>query len=39
MRAWPTILVVDKQGRVRWLHVGEGRYEETEDVIKTLLAE
>jgi thiol-disulfide isomerase/thioredoxin len=39
VEAWPTILVVDKHGRIRWLHVGEGRYEETESVIKTLLAE
>jgi thiol-disulfide isomerase/thioredoxin len=39
LEAWPTIFVVDKQGRVRWLHVGEGRYDETENVIKTLLAE
>ena len=39
VEAWPTIFVLDKQGRVRWLHVGEGRYDETENVIKTLLAE
>jgi thiol-disulfide isomerase/thioredoxin len=39
VEAWPTILVIDKQGRIRWLHVGEGRYDETENVIKTLLAE
>jgi thiol-disulfide isomerase/thioredoxin len=39
VEAWPTIAVLDKRGRVRWLHVGEGRYEETENVIKTLLAE
>jgi len=39
VEAWPTIFVVDKQGRVRWLHVGEGRYDETENVIKTLLAD
>jgi thiol-disulfide isomerase/thioredoxin len=39
VEAWPTIFVLDKQGRVRWEHVGEGRYEETEGVIKTLLAE
>jgi thiol-disulfide isomerase/thioredoxin len=39
VEAWPTIAVLDKQGRVRWVHVGEGRYEETENVIKTLLAE
>ena len=39
VEAWPTILVIDKQGRIRWLHVGEGKYDETESVIKTLLAE
>jgi len=39
VEAWPTIVVLDKQGRVRWVHVGEGRYEETEGVIKALLAE
>jgi thiol-disulfide isomerase/thioredoxin len=39
VEAWPTIFVLDKQGRVRWLHVGEGRYEETENVIKALLRE
>jgi len=39
VEAWPTIFVIDKQGRIRWLHVGEGSYEETENVIKALLAE
>ena len=39
VEAWPTIFVIDKQGRIRWLHVGEGRYDETESVIKTLLAD
>jgi thiol-disulfide isomerase/thioredoxin len=39
VEAWPTIFVLDKQGRIRWLHVGEGRYDETEGVIKTLLSE
>lgn len=39
VEAWPTILVIDKQGRIRWLHVGEGRYDETDNVIRTLLAE
>ena len=39
VEAWPTILVLDKLGRIRWLQVGEGRYEETGSVIKTLLAE
>ena len=39
VEAWPTIVVIDKQGRVRWVHVGEGRYDETESVIKALLLE
>jgi thiol-disulfide isomerase/thioredoxin len=39
VEAWPTIVVLDKQGHIRWKHVGEGQYEETEGVIKTLLAE
>jgi len=39
VEAWPTLFVVDKQGHVRWTHVGEGAYGETEDVIKKLLAE
>jgi len=37
--AWPTIFVLDKSGRVRWTHVGEGAYDETEQVIQKLLAE
>lgn len=39
VEAWPTLFVLDKQGRVRWSHVGEGYYDETEEVIKKLLAE
>ena len=39
VEAWPTLFVLDKQGRVRWTHVGEGYYDETEQVIKKLLAE
>ena len=37
--AWPTIFVVDKSGRIRWTHVGEGAYDETEQVIQKLLEE
>lgn len=37
--AWPTIVVLDKQGRIRWMHIGEGLYDETESVIQKLLAE
>jgi peptide-methionine (R)-S-oxide reductase len=39
VEAWPTWFVIDKQGRVRWMHVGEGAYDETEQQIKKLLAE
>jgi thiol-disulfide isomerase/thioredoxin len=39
VEAWPTLFVLDKEGRVRWTHIGEGAYNETEDVIKKLLAE
>ena len=39
VEGWPTIFVLDKQGRIRWLQVGEGSYDATEGVIKTLLAE
>lgn len=37
--AWPAVFLIDKQGRVRWMHVGEGRYDETERLIQSLLAE
>ena len=37
--AWPTLFLLDKQGRIRWTHVGEGRYDETERLIQKLLAE
>lgn len=39
VQAWPTLFVLDKQGRVRWTHIGEGYYDQTEQVIKKLLAE
>ena len=39
VKAWPTAFLVDKSGRIRWLHVGEGAYEEAERMIKGLLAE
>jgi len=37
--AWPTIVVVDKKGRIRYSHIGEGAYGKTESTIKQLLAE
>lgn len=39
IEAWPTVVILDKQGRIRWLHVGEGLYDEQESVINKLLAE
>ncbi len=37
--AWPTAVIVDKRGIVHYRHIGEGAYEETESVIRRLLAE
>ena len=38
-RYWPTKYIVDKRGQVRHIHIGEGGYEEQEEIIKALLAE
>ena len=37
--AWPTALLVDRKGIVRYQHIGEGAYEETESLIRRLLIE
>jgi hypothetical protein len=39
VRAWPTIVAVDRKGVIRYSHIGEGAYDKTEAVIKQLLAE
>ena len=39
VRAWPTLVLVDRRGGVRYRHIGEGEYEETEAMIQRLLAE
>ena len=39
VEAWPTVFLLDKQGRIRWMHVGEGGYDEAERLIQGLLAE
>jgi thiol-disulfide isomerase/thioredoxin len=36
---WPAFYLIDKQGRIRYKHIGEGRYAETEAAIQALLAE
>lgn len=37
--AWPTWFIVDKEGYIRYTHVGEGDYAGSEKVIQQLLAE
>jgi len=36
--AWPTIVLIDKKGIIRYSHIGEGSYDRTESVINRLLA-
>ena len=36
---WPTLYLIDKTGHIRYVHIGEGRYAETETAIESLLAE
>jgi cytochrome c biogenesis protein CcdA/thiol-disulfide isomerase/thioredoxin len=38
-RYWPAHYLIDVQGRVRYTHFGEGKYDETEKNIQKLLAE
>jgi thiol-disulfide isomerase/thioredoxin len=36
---WPSLYLIDKQGHIRYRHIGEGAYAETEAAIQALLAE
>ena len=36
---WPAKYLIDRDGHVRYYHFGEGEYAETEEAIRTLLAE
>ncbi len=38
-RYWPTRYLIDKSGHIRYRHIGEGAYGETEAAIQALLAE
>ncbi len=38
-RFWPALYLIDKWGEIRYRHIGEGAYAETEAAIQTLLAE
>jgi thiol-disulfide isomerase/thioredoxin len=36
---WPALYLIDKKGHIRYVHIGEGRYKETETAIQALLEE
>ena len=38
-RYWPALYLIDKQGVIRYVHIGEGAYPETEAAIQELLIE
>ena len=35
---WPALYLIDKHGHIRYVHIGEGDYDETEQNIRSLLA-
>ena len=37
--AWPTSILIDRKGILRYQHIGEGGYAETESMIRRLLTE
>lgn len=39
VRAWPTIVLVDRKGIIRYSHIGEGGFAKTEAMIAQLLIE
>jgi hypothetical protein len=39
VRYWPTQVLIDRKGVVRFWHIGEGRYQETAAMIERLLRE
>ncbi len=38
-QSWPAKYLIDKEGNLRMIHFGEGKYEETEQAIRLLLEE
>ena len=38
-RYWPTLYLIDKKGHIRYKHIGEGGYQQTEAAILALLDE
>jgi thiol-disulfide isomerase/thioredoxin len=39
VRYWPTLILIDKNGQIRFQHIGEGGYAMIEAAIQSLLAE
>jgi hypothetical protein len=39
IRYWPSLVLIDKGGHIRFQHIGESRYTEIEEAIQTLLEE
>jgi len=37
--AWPSTILIDKKGIIRYAHIGEGSYDKTETVIRQLIGE
>jgi hypothetical protein len=37
--AWPTLVLLDRKGVIRYSHIGEGSYDKTESFLKQLLDE
>ena len=38
-RYWPSLFLIDKRGHLRYTHISEGAYGETEQAIRDLLKE
>ena len=38
-RYWPALYLIDKQGHIRYLQIGEGAYDQTDAAIQTLLSD
>ena len=36
---WPAEYLIDRNGHIRHIHFGEGEYDETEELIRTLLGD
>ena len=39
IQAWPTVVILDRAGRIRYTHIGEGAYEQQEQIIQKLITE